>query len=95
MNEDSIKLKKDVLECVLNGVIVSCNDDQKESSFIDDAKYFYYQGLHDVAAVLILVCGERAAYGMLKKLVQYNLGDCTAYVFINYLRKIVKLSLIE
>lgn len=38
---------------------------------------FYYQGLHDVASVLLLVCGEGAAHGMLEKLVSCHLRDCT------------------
>ena len=37
----------------------------------------YYQGLHDVAAVLLFVCGEAPAYRMLSRLAQCNLRDCT------------------
>ena len=86
MREQAVDLRRGVLERVLNGVIVKCNDDDDD----DDGRrggggeaaqlYFYYQGLHDVAAVLTLVCGERAAYGMLKRLVVYNLRDCTMCV---------------
>lgn len=72
MKEYKVDLKRDVLERVLNGVIVKCNEEKGDGS-----KFFYYQGLHDVAAVLTLVCGERAAYGMLKRLVMYHLRDCT------------------
>lgn len=37
----------------------------------------YYQGLHDVAAVLLLVVGEDAAYALLERLVVHHLRDCT------------------
>lgn len=37
----------------------------------------YYQGLHDVAAVLLFVCGEYAAYRLLSKLAESHLRDCT------------------
>lgn len=38
----------------------------------------YYQGLHDVAAVLLFVCGgERPAYRLLRALVGGHLRDCT------------------
>jgi hypothetical protein len=39
----------------------------------------YYQGLHDVAGVLVLVLGEHAAYVHLDRLVQHHLRDCTRY----------------
>ena len=38
---------------------------------------YYYQGLHDVASVLLMVCGEGVAHGMLNKLVSCHLRDCT------------------
>lgn len=38
---------------------------------------FYYQGLHDVAAVLLFVAGEAAAYRMLSRLAACHLRDCT------------------
>ena len=37
----------------------------------------YYQGLHDVAAVLLFVCGEGAAFKMLSRLASCHLRDCT------------------
>ena len=37
----------------------------------------YYQGLHDVASVLLLVCGEAAAYALLERLALGHLRDCT------------------
>ena len=36
----------------------------------------YYQGLHDVAAVLLFVCGEAAAYRLLRALLGCHLRDC-------------------
>ena len=38
---------------------------------------FYYQGLHDVASVLLFVCGEGAAHSMLARLAHCHLRDCT------------------
>jgi len=37
----------------------------------------YYQGLHDIAGVLLLVLGEEAAYVALHRLVQHHLRDFT------------------
>ena len=37
----------------------------------------YYQGMHDVAAVLLLVAGEEGAYRMLSHLATCHLRDCT------------------
>ena len=96
MREQAVDLRRGVLERVLNGVIVSCNEKyaasgagagaaatqgqgvQSETTTTLVQDFFYYQGLHDVAAVLTLVCGERAAYGMLERLVMFHLRDCTA-----------------
>ena len=39
----------------------------------------YYQGLHDIAAVLLFVCGERLAYRMLAHLTTCHLRDCTRH----------------
>lgn len=38
---------------------------------------YYYQGLHDIAAVLLFVCGERLAFRMLAALATCHLRDCT------------------
>ena len=37
----------------------------------------YYQGMHDVASVLLFVAGERPAYRMLCHLSTCHLRDCT------------------
>ena len=37
----------------------------------------YYQGLHDVASVLLLVCGEVGAFRLLRQLAACQLRDCT------------------
>ena len=44
-----------------------------------DAGVHYYQGMHDVAAVLLFVAGERPAYRMLCHLSTCHLRDCTRY----------------
>ena len=41
---------------------------------------FYYQGLHDIASVLLFVMGERAACQTLSHLSCCQLRDCTRYV---------------
>ncbi|KDD72405.1 hypothetical protein H632_c3390p0, partial [Helicosporidium sp. ATCC 50920] len=38
---------------------------------------FYYQGLHDVASVLLLTCGEGEAVRLLRHLLRCHLRDCT------------------
>lgn len=38
---------------------------------------YYYQGMHDVAAVLLFVLGERGAYLCLRQMVKAQLRDCT------------------
>ena len=40
----------------------------------------YYQGLHDIAAVLLFVTGPMPAYAMLRQLVSCHLRDCTRYL---------------
>jgi len=37
----------------------------------------YYQGLHDIASVLLMVTGEDVAFPMLQHLVKHHLRDCT------------------
>ena len=37
----------------------------------------YYQGLHDIASVLLMVCGEASAYRLLERLALGHLRDCT------------------
>jgi hypothetical protein len=43
----------------------------------NSAGVHYYQGLHDVAAVLLFVCGEATAYRLLSRLAVCHLRDCT------------------
>ena len=38
---------------------------------------YYYQGLHDIAAVLLFVVGEQCALRLLRRLVICHLRDCT------------------
>jgi len=45
-----------------------------------DAGVHYYQGMHDVASVLLFVAGERPAYRMLCHLSTCHLRDCTRRV---------------
>ena len=40
---------------------------------------YYYQGLHDVASVLLLVLGEGLAFQVLCHLVGNQLRDCTRW----------------
>ena len=49
--------KRASLQRVLNGVVGR-----------HVGEVYYYQGLHDVASVLLLVCGEDATYAMLERL---------------------------
>lgn len=43
----------------------------------NEGNLHYYQGLHDVAGVLLFVCGEPSAYRMLTRLATCHLRDCT------------------
>ena len=45
-----------------------------------DGTIFYYQGLHDIASVLLLNMGDTAAYETLTHLSLCQLRDCTRYV---------------
>lgn len=38
------------------------------------------QGLHDIASVLLLVCGEEPSYALLERLALHHLRDCTRWV---------------
>lgn len=42
-----------------------------------DGEVRYYQGMHDVAAVLLFELGERPAYALLHRLARCQLRDCT------------------
>lgn len=53
------------LERLINGVVCS-----------HPGKIHYFQGLHDVAAVLMLTAGERAANPMVERLLHAHLRDC-------------------
>jgi Rab-GTPase-TBC domain len=65
-NDDDRAVKRAALRRVLNAVVCS-----------RPGGVFYYQGLHDVAAVLLFVAGEKAAYTMLSHLAVCQLRDCT------------------
>lgn len=51
---------------------------------------FYYQGLHDIASVLLLVMGDRTAYQTLTHLSLCQLRDCTRYNSFNPLQMCFK-----
>mmetsp|Transcript_19977 Transcript_19977/g.43523 ORF Transcript_19977/g.43523 Transcript_19977/m.43523 type:complete len:1516 (-) Transcript_19977:1907-6454(-) len=63
-------VKREELARLLNAVV------GYHQSLGEDAVY-YYQGLHDVASVLLMVCGERAAFPLLCRLCTCHLRDCT------------------
>ncbi|KAK3250305.1 hypothetical protein CYMTET_40311 [Cymbomonas tetramitiformis] len=54
------------LQRLINGVVCSHPGD-----------VFYYQGFHDVAAVVMLIMGEDAAYPVLEVLAMHHLRDCS------------------
>ena len=58
--------KRNELRACLNAVVCK-----------SPGEVFYYQGLHDVASVLLFVAGEGASMQMLDKLVNCQLKDCT------------------
>ena len=59
-------------------------DKRKDLQFVLDATVcsqdgtiFYYQGLHDIASVLLLTMGDKAAFETLTHLSLCQLRDCT------------------
>ena len=60
-----VRTQAAALETIINGVVCT-----------HPGRVHYVQGLHDVAAVLMLTCGERAACPMLDRLLAGNLRDC-------------------
>lgn len=64
---EHLALRQSELKRVITAVVASHPD------------VHYYQGLHDVAGVLVLVLGEHAAYVHLDRLVQHHLRDFTRY----------------
>jgi Rab-GTPase-TBC domain len=65
-NEEDRNTKRAALKRVIDATIAG-----------NENNLHYYQGLHDVAAVLLFVCGEHSAYRMLTKLATCHLRDCT------------------
>ena len=64
--EGEREAKRRALRRVLDGAVAG-----------NEGGLYYYQGLHDVAAVLLFVCGEPAAYRLLRALAACHLRDCT------------------
>lgn len=54
-----------------------CRDAVPASCHAPHLPHHLLQGLHDIAAVLLFVCGERLAFRMLAALATCNLRDCT------------------
>jgi hypothetical protein len=65
-SEEDREGKRAALRRVLDGVVAG-----------NASGIFYYQGLHDIAAVLLFVCGELPAYRLLRALAGVHLRDCT------------------
>lgn len=63
---DAREKERQALSRIVNATIEGNKDD-----------VYYYQGLHDVASVLLFVCGEGAAHGILRHLTRCHLRDCT------------------
>ncbi|MEW5309669.1 MAG: hypothetical protein WDW38_001538 [Sanguina aurantia] len=67
--EEERALKREELKRMLNGVVLAHAD--------SPSPVYYYQGLHDVASVLLMVVGERDASPLLAVLASVHLRDCT------------------
>ena len=63
--------KRDELRHVLTAAVCAGADAE------GDGEVRYYQGMHDVAAVLLFELGERPAYAALHRLARCQLRDCT------------------
>lgn len=66
-SDEDRAVRRAALQRVLNAAVVAAAGRRR-----------YYQGLHDVASVLLLVAGEFPAYVMLARLMEHQLRDCTA-----------------
>eukprot|EP00878_Enallax_costatus_P023039 GHUV01024489.1.p1 GENE.GHUV01024489.1~~GHUV01024489.1.p1 ORF type:complete len:314 (+),score=101.63 GHUV01024489.1:978-1919(+) len=67
LTDDERQAKRQELQRLLNAVVVRH----------EDGSVHYYQGLHDVASVLLLVAGELPAFDMLCRLATGHLRDAT------------------
>ena len=63
--------KRDELRHVLTAAVCARGDAE------GDGEVRYYQGMHDVAAVLLFELGERPAYVLLHRLARCQLRDST------------------
>lgn len=66
LSEEAKEEKREALRRLLNAVVN-----------YHDGDVHYYQGLHDIGAVLILTVGERLAFPLLCKIATCQLRDCT------------------
>lgn len=66
-SDEARDAKRDELRRLLTATVCSNHD------------VYYYQGLHDIASVLLFVLGEPLAFVCLRRMVQVHLRDCTRY----------------
>jgi hypothetical protein len=65
-SDEEREAKRQELRAVLTAVVCE-----------PDGEVYYYQGLNDIASVLLFVAGERDAFTMLKCMARCQLRDCT------------------
>ena len=65
-SDEEREIKREALRGVLTGVVCK-----------HAGEVFYYQGLHDIASVLLFTAGEKAAFAMLSRMAVCHLRDCT------------------
>ena len=68
-SEEAREAKRDELRHVLTAAVCARGE--------SDGEVYYYQGMHDIAAVLLFELGERPAFAMLRRLARCQLRDCT------------------
>ncbi len=64
-SDEARQVKRDQLHRILTAAV--CSSDG----------VYYYQGLHDIASVLLFILGEHMAFLCLRRMVQVQLRDCT------------------
>ena len=67
MTEEDRDTKRDQLLRLINASVSSHGE----------GTVHYYQGMHDVASVLLMVLGEHAAFPIMSHLTTSHLRDCT------------------
>lgn len=82
-SDEARQVKRDQLHRILTAAV--CSSDH----------VYYYQGLHDIASVLLFVLGEHLAFLCLRRLVEVQLRDCTRYGAVVLVKVVMVSTVVE